>query len=115
MALARHLLAENQADDAFGLLLRAIESNPHELMAHLEMWRTLRALGVRGEAVETFEATAQSAIFYRDPHLCTACRYRADNMLWRCPHCHEWNTFVEERVAPAIGPSPAERNLLQSR
>ena len=21
-------------------------------------------------------------------------------MLWRCPHCHEWNTFVEERLGP---------------
>jgi lipopolysaccharide biosynthesis regulator YciM len=39
-------------------------------------------------------------VFYRDPHLCTSCRYRADAMLWRCPHCHEWDTFVEERLSP---------------
>jgi len=24
-------------------------------------------------------------------------------MLWRCPHCHEWNTFVEERLGPTAG------------
>ena len=47
--------------------------------------------------------TAEGSVFYRDPHICTACRYRADDMLWRCPHCHEWNTFVEER----LGPGPA--------
>jgi predicted ATP-dependent serine protease len=22
-------------------------------------------------------------------------------LLWQCPQCHEWNTFVEERIAPA--------------
>jgi predicted ATP-dependent serine protease len=22
-------------------------------------------------------------------------------LLWQCPHCHDWNTFVEERIAPA--------------
>jgi predicted ATP-dependent serine protease len=22
-------------------------------------------------------------------------------MLWRCPHCHEWDTFVEERLSPS--------------
>jgi lipopolysaccharide biosynthesis regulator YciM len=46
----------------------------------------------------------EDALFYRDPHVCTACRYRSDDMLWRCPHCHEWDTFVEERVAaPGTG------------
>jgi lipopolysaccharide biosynthesis regulator YciM len=67
------------------------------------MGRTLRALGVKDEAFERYLATTEESVFYRDPHICTACRYRADNMLWRCPHCHEWNTFVEERLAPAAG------------
>ena len=29
------------------------------------------------------------------------CRYRSTELLWQCPQCHEWNTFVEERIAPA--------------
>ena len=29
------------------------------------------------------------------------CRYRSTELLWQCPHCHEWNTFVEERITPA--------------
>ena len=48
-------------------------------------------------------ATVEESALYVDPHICTVCRYRADDMLWRCPHCHEWNTFVEERVGPAAG------------
>ncbi|MBI3932646.1 MAG: tetratricopeptide repeat protein [Acidobacteria bacterium] len=100
LALARHLRADGRFEEASGLLLRALEANPQVLLVHLETWRTLRDLGARSEAVDRYIATAEEAVFYRDPHICTACRYRADDMLWRCPHCHEWNTFVEERLVP---------------
>jgi lipopolysaccharide biosynthesis regulator YciM len=103
VALARHLRAEGRHDEAHGLLVRAVEANPQVLLVHLEAWRTLRALGVAGDPVELYMATAEESVFYRDPHICTQCRYRADDMLWRCPHCHDWNTFVEERVGPASG------------
>ena len=103
LALARHLGREGRHEEAFGLLLRAVEANPQVLLPHLEMWRTLRAMGLDGEVVDRYIATAEESAFYRDPHVCTACRYRADDMLWRCPHCHEWNTFVEERLGPTAG------------
>ncbi len=101
--LARHLRAEGRHEEAHGLLLRALETNPHVMLVHLEMWRTLRALGLPVPPALAYVDTAEGSVFYRDPHICTACRYRADDMLWRCPHCHEWNTFVEER----LGPGPA--------
>jgi lipopolysaccharide assembly protein B len=100
LALARHLTGDGQGEEAYGLILRAVEVNPHVLAAHLAMWRTLRTLGEPRESVDRYVATAEEAVFYQDPHVCTACRYRADDMLWRCPHCHEWATFVEERLAP---------------
>ena len=103
LALARHLRAENRPGEALGLLLRALEANPHVLLVHLEIWRTLRALGQLGPDEQRYVATVEESALYVDPHICTACRYRADDMLWRCPHCHEWNTFVEERVGPAAG------------
>jgi lipopolysaccharide biosynthesis regulator YciM len=104
-ALARHLRAEGRSDEALGLLMRAVEANPQVLLVHLEVWRTLRAMSALGSATERYIATAEEAVFYRDPHICTTCRYRADDMLWRCPHCHEWDTLVEERLSP----SPEER------
>jgi lipopolysaccharide biosynthesis regulator YciM len=103
LALARQLRADGHADEAQGLLLRALEANPHVLLVHLEVWRTLRALGALGPEEQRYVATVEESALYVDPHICTVCRYRADDMLWRCPHCHEWNTFVEERVGPAAG------------
>jgi lipopolysaccharide assembly protein B len=103
LALARHLAGEGRQDEAFGLLLRALDANPYVLAVHIETWRTLRALGISDDLVGRYVDTAEAAVFYRDPHICTGCRYRADDMLWRCPHCHEWNTFVEERIGPGVG------------
>jgi lipopolysaccharide assembly protein B len=98
VALARHLRAHAQADESLGLLLGAIEINPQALAIHLETWRTLGALGRLDEAEGRYLATFEHSAFYSDPHVCTSCRYRVDGMLWRCPHCHEWHSFVEERL-----------------
>jgi lipopolysaccharide biosynthesis regulator YciM len=103
LALARHLRAHGEPGEALGLLLRALEANPHVLLVHLEIWRTFRALGTLSPDEQRYVTTVEESALYFDPHICTVCRYRADDMLWRCPHCHEWNTLVEERVGPAAG------------
>jgi lipopolysaccharide biosynthesis regulator YciM len=100
LALARHLRARGRLDEAAGILLRAVEANPQALIVHLELLRTLKARGEIGDSVRVYLETTERSVFYLDPHLCIECRYRADGMLWRCPHCHEWNTFVEERLGP---------------
>ena len=51
--------------------------------------------------VQEYMQLTRSAVFYLDPHICINCRYRSTELLWQCPQCHEWNTFVEERSAPA--------------
>ena len=54
-------------------------------------------------------ACSRSAVFYRDPHIRVRRRYRSNELLWQCPHCHEWkNTFVEERMAAAQDGERAE-------
>jgi lipopolysaccharide assembly protein B len=103
-ALARQLRDEGKHDDALGLLLRALEANPQALRIHIEIWRTLVAMGGELAGLEQYVATAEDAVFYTDPHVCTVCRYRSDEVPWRCPHCHEWNTFVEERLGPTGRP-----------
>ena len=48
-------------------------------------------------------ALTRDAVFYLDPHVCMRCRYRSTELLWQCPQCHEWNTFVEERICAREG------------
>ena len=101
LALARHYAAAGDHRQAFNLLLRALPNNPHGLSVHQEIWHALSALGLDPALVQRYVDLARDAVFYLDPHVCTRCRYRSTELLWQCPQCHEWNTFVEERMAPA--------------
>lgn len=101
IALARHLTAHGQPGEAMALLHEAIGINPHSLLLHEAAWDTLTAMQLPAPAVAQYIATAREAVFYQDPHVCTRCRYRSTELLWQCPHCHEWNSFVEERLTPA--------------
>jgi lipopolysaccharide biosynthesis regulator YciM len=101
LALSRHLGAGGQYRQAFDLLLDALPHNPHGLVIHQEAWQALIALGLDPGLVRRYVDLTRSAVFYLDPHVCVRCRYRSTELLWQCPQCHEWNTFVEERIAPA--------------
>ena len=101
LALSKHLSATAQHRRAFTLLLEALGHHPHGIAIHQAMWRTLSALAFDEALVRTYIDLTRDAVFYLDPHVCTHCRYRSTELLWQCPQCHEWNTFVEERLTPA--------------
>ena len=108
LALSRHLAAGGQHRQAFDLLLDALPHNPHGLVIHQEVWQALSALGLDASLVRSYVDLTRNAVFYLDPHVCVRCRYRSTELLWQCPQCHEWNTFVEERIAPAKDATVAE-------
>lgn len=101
LALSKYSLIANRPRDAFQMALAALTINPHALLVHQEAWDVLLALQLEPDAVRRYVAHSRDAVFYRDPHICLRCRYRSKELLWRCPHCHEWNSFVEDRLAPA--------------
>ena len=108
LALSRYYAAAGNARAAFDLLLASLPHNPHGLVVHQEIWQALLALGLNPDLVRRYVTLTRDAVFYLDPHVCTHCRYRSTELLWQCPQCHEWNTFVEERIAPAKETTVAE-------
>ena len=101
LALGRHLSDQGQPRAALDLLFDALVHNPHALGLHQTIWQILSRLDLPPALVARYVDLTRDAIFYLDPHICIRCRYRSTELLWQCPHCHEWNTFVEERIAPA--------------
>jgi lipopolysaccharide biosynthesis regulator YciM len=101
LALARHEGSHANPAAALDLLFEALAVNPHALALHQAIWLTLSDLRLDRALVDRYMDLTRDAIFYVDPHICVRCRYRSTELLWQCPHCHEWNTFVEERIAPA--------------
>ena len=101
LALARHLGIQGRHADALELLFEALVTHPHALALHQAIWQTLSQMKLPPALVGRYVELTHDAVFYLDPHVCLKCRYRSTELLWQCPHCHEWNTFVEERIAPA--------------
>ena len=108
LALSRHLAAAGQPQEALDLLFAALVQNPHALSIHQAIWRALGQLQHPASLVNRYRDLTEHAVFYLDPHICMRCRYRSTELLWQCPHCHDWNTFVEERIAPANDPTEVE-------
>ena len=101
VALARHLMSAGTQAASLELLFEALEHNPHALAIHQAIWNTLSLLDLPRPLVARYIDITRASVFYLDPHVCVRCRYRSTELLWQCPHCHEWNTFVEERITPA--------------
>jgi lipopolysaccharide biosynthesis regulator YciM len=108
LALSRHLANGDHPHDALDLLFAALVQNPHALSIHQAIWRALAQLQHPATLVDRYRELTEHAVFYLDPHVCMRCRYRSTELLWQCPHCHDWNTFVEERIAPANDPTEVE-------
>ena len=101
LALGRHLADRGEPSAALDLLFESLVHNPHALAIHQVMWQALAALRFDEPRVRRYMELTRGAVFYLDPHVCMRCRYRSTELLWQCPQCHEWNTFVEERITPA--------------
>jgi lipopolysaccharide biosynthesis regulator YciM len=104
LTLGSHLARTGDPRGAFDALLEALAHNPHGLSVHQAIWQVLIDLGLDARLVNRYVALARESIFYLDPHVCLHCHYRSTELLWQCPHCHEWNTFVEDRSAPKKEP-----------
>jgi lipopolysaccharide biosynthesis regulator YciM len=100
-ALAKHRARHGQPHKAIELLFEALEHNPHALAIHQALWDTLSALDLPRPLVARYVEITRQSVFYLDPHVCVRCRYRSAELIWQCPHCHEWDTFFEERITPA--------------
>lgn len=101
LALGQHLLEHGSPRESLHTLFDALAINPHALTIHHTIWRALLQLRFEEQLVLQYIDTSRGAVFYRDPHVCVRCRYRSNDLLWQCPHCHEWNTFIEDRLTPA--------------
>jgi lipopolysaccharide assembly protein B len=104
LSLARHLDSKGDSAAALEQLFEALVHNPHALSVHQAIWQVLSRLDFERSLVQRYVELTRHAVFYMDPHICMRCRYRSTELLWQCPHCHEWNTFVEDRIAPAKEP-----------
>jgi lipopolysaccharide biosynthesis regulator YciM len=101
LALAAHLRWNGNPAEGLEILFEALAINPHALAVHQAIWELLSAVDLPRALVDRYFELTRQSVFYVDPHICVRCRYRSTELLWQCPQCHEWDTFIEERISPA--------------
>jgi lipopolysaccharide biosynthesis regulator YciM len=97
LALSEILREGNKFEDAFSLLLEAFRTKPHSLSLHQAFLRLLFTWHGEEGYIAQFLKISEERAFFIDPYVCIRCRYKTTELLWKCPHCHEWNTFIEEK------------------
>lgn len=70
-----------------------LDTDPDYLAARLSLATLHLASGYQAEAMDLLENLMQSFPPARKEFACQLCGHKSAEPLWKCPSCHEWNTF----------------------
>lgn len=96
--LAEISAARGWQEEAFGLFKEALRFNPHSLVIHQKIWRLFSQADFSRKLINEYLELAGEIIFFLDPFVCIECGYKTTEFLWKCPHCHSWDSFTEARM-----------------
>lgn len=90
----RLLKESGEADRAAKLMRNWMEAHPQssEVMK-AELIKLLIDLGLKDEALMYTSELLNNLNQSVTKHFCSQCGYNSDEIFWRCPQCHEWETI----------------------
>lgn len=90
----RLLKESGEADRAAKLMRNWMETHPQssEVMK-AELIKLLIDLGLKDEALMYTAELLNNLNQSVTKHFCSQCGYNSDEIFWRCPQCHEWETI----------------------
>jgi lipopolysaccharide biosynthesis regulator YciM len=96
MILGETAEARRDYDEAFAHYTESLRRHPHALSTHQRIWNLMAKMGADSKRIHEYLDICEETVALADRHVCLKCHYRATELLWRCPSCHEWASFVEE-------------------
>jgi len=108
----RLLLSEKENDRgnpeaAYRHLVDAARAHPGSASVHRALWKMTSSRGLDRKVARDMSELIRGGDLFADAMICGTCRFRSRAYLWRCPQCHEWDTFREETPSP---PREAEKS-----
>ncbi len=90
----RLLKHASRQEDAYTIMKKFMESNqsPSDVIKS-EYIKLLIQLGKRDEVVDQVEGMLENYHQSLTKHYCNNCGFNSDDIFWRCPQCHEWETI----------------------
>ncbi len=95
LAKVRLLKERGRINEAYDLLRKSMQDNPALVSEALkvEYIKLLIDLGKMEEVVATTKSYLNNLHQSFTRHYCGQCGYNSDNIFWRCPQCHAWETI----------------------
>lgn len=86
--------AKSELDNAYKLLKTWMKNNGHQSeVLKSEYIKILIDMKQNDEAVSQVKELLQNMHQTLTKHYCKECGYNSDDIFWRCPQCHEWETI----------------------
>ncbi len=98
LELGRFYLENGNKDKALYEFKKCIELAPMVLIIHQEIWKYLLKHPDDVEVFKEYANTLNRVLVFSDPFVCSKCNYKSSEFLWKCPYCHEFDTFIELRL-----------------
>jgi lipopolysaccharide biosynthesis regulator YciM len=94
LSKVRLLKDKDRVQEAYDILKDWIRQNsaPSEVL-RIEYVKLLIKLGKTDEAVAYTTELLEGLHKSLTRHFCRSCGYNSDDIFWRCPQCHEWETI----------------------
>ena len=99
--LARIEIDRSDYESAYRFLLEAGRVYPQSLTVQQELWKLTLSRGLDRRHIQSYLDLVKGVNEFSDPFICSTCRFRSLEYVWRCPQCYEWDTFTEERARMA--------------
>lgn len=83
----------NKTGDAFDLLDGWMKNHGHSDVLKVEYIKILIEVGKTDEALSHTKNLLNNLHNSLTRHYCSQCGYNSDEIFWRCPQCHNWETI----------------------
>ncbi|UCF78083.1 MAG: tetratricopeptide repeat protein [Candidatus Eiseniibacteriota bacterium] len=80
--------------EAVRVLREALEYDPSSTLARQHLIGFLHEMGQTEQAIDETKKLLEVISPRTEDFVCSECGYRSSDVLWRCPKCQEWETFI---------------------
>jgi lipopolysaccharide biosynthesis regulator YciM len=94
MTLANIQRRKGDLDDALRYVHTALEFDPTSTRAKQALARLFYEKGDTERSLKAMVEAFNGFSSDEERYTCSNCRYESNEVLWRCPRCREWETFI---------------------
>jgi len=98
LELGKYYAEKKEVEKAFNIFIEAMNLVPHVLLIHQEVWKLLMRYSDKREFLVDYAKATDRILIFNAPFVCVNCKYKSSEILWKCPSCYSFNSFIEARI-----------------